>query len=76
MSEVIYGLVAGGFVLALWDAARRYFEVKVFNDRELARIIALEHEQRQQAETLSNLNAKVNVAQTMQQRDQRVRGLR
>jgi hypothetical protein len=75
VSDIIYGVVAGGFVLALWDAARRMFEAKVFNDREIQRIIALEHAQKEQREFVQNLASKLNATQAAQGRPQ-VRGLR
>jgi hypothetical protein len=76
MTEAIYGLVASGFVLALWDAARRYLEVKLFNDREIQRIIELEHEQRKLRELIENVGSKLNAAQASQATRSPVRGLR
>jgi hypothetical protein len=76
MDHLIYGLVAGSFVLALWDAARRYLEVKLFNERELGRIIALEHEQQKLREQIDNVGSKLNAAQASQATRSPVRGLR
>lgn len=77
MEHVIYALVAGGAVLATWDAARRYIAGKQLLQREVDRIIALEFKAEKQREALDNLGSKLGVVQQATTRaSQRIGGLR